>query len=75
MPWDVTASFLITDSWEAALRYEDLDEANNFTQVSGGISYYVSGHNMKWGLLYITQDADDASQAEDEIVFETTIAF
>ena len=75
MPWDVTASFLITDNWEAALRYEDLDEANNFTQASGSISYYVSGHNMKWGLLYITQDADDASQAEDEIVFETTIAF
>ena len=76
MPWDVTVSFLITDNWEIAGRYEDLDTQENLTQASGSVSYYVNGHNAKWGLLYISQDSDQLGEAEeDELVLEATIAF
>jgi len=74
-PWDITAEFMLSDNWSIAGRYEDTDKASNLTQASGGLNYYVNGHSLKWGLLYIMQDADDGSQAEDQIVLEATIAF
>lgn len=74
-PWDITAEFMLSDNWSIAGRYEDTDKANNLTQASGGLNYYVNGHSLKWGLLYIMQDADDGSQAEDQLVLEATIAF
>ena len=76
MPWDVTASFMMSDNWEVAVRYEDLDTTSNLTQASGGLSYYVNGHNMKWGVIYVMQDSDTIGGAEeDALILETTIAF
>jgi hypothetical protein len=43
--------------------------------VTGAVTYYVDGHDMKWGFLYIIQDADDLSQDEDELALYATIAF
>ena len=74
-PWDVTGAWMISDNWELAGRYEDLDAANGLTQVTGAVTYYVDGHDMKWGFLYIIQDADDLSQDEDELALYATIAF
>ena len=49
---------------------------SNLTQASGGLSYYVNGHNMKWGVIYVMQDSDTIGEAEeDALILETTIAF
>ena len=74
-PWDVTGAWMISDNWELAARYEDLDATNGLTQVTSAVTYYVSGHDMKWGFLYILQDADDLSQEEDEYALYATLAF
>ena len=53
-----------------------MDTTSNLTQASGGLSYYVNGHNMKWGVIYVMQDSDTIGEAEeDALILETTIAF
>jgi hypothetical protein len=52
-PWSVTASALILDSLEAAVRYEDLDESGIDRQVTLlGLNWYVHGHDLKWQANY-----------------------
>lgn len=67
-PWDATISFLFTEMYEIAFRYEDLD--NDFDEVhyTAGINRYVAGHDIKWTLQYMRVDTD---QEVDGIGFDS----
>ena len=72
-PYDVTASYLFTEQYEAALRYEDTDL--DATIISAGVNRYSAGHNLKWTLQYATIDVDGGEGPEDEIALGATLAF
>ncbi len=60
-PWDVTASFLFAQVWEAAVRYEDYDNDDaqqGDSSYSVGLNRYVAGHDIKWQLQYQRIDTD-----------------
>ena len=75
MPWTATASWLFLDSWEAAVRYEDLDDTDSTTVISVGVNRYSAGHNLKWTAQYSTVDSDNAAIEADEISVGATLAF
>ena len=47
-PWDATVSYMFTDMWEAAVRYQDSDDAENTSAYTIGLNRYVKGHDIKW---------------------------
>ncbi len=47
-PYTATLGFRIDERFEVALRYQDLDDTNDTTQIGGGFNYYVAGHAAKW---------------------------
>jgi Phosphate-selective porin O and P len=59
-PWDVTGSYLFSDMWEGVVRYEDPDDADNSNQMTFGVNYFVSGHDIKWTAEYIALTTDNA---------------
>lgn len=74
-PYDLTASYLFTEQYEAALRYEDADDVDSSTRISAGVNRYSAGHNLKWTLQYSTVDSDNAANEVDEISAGLTLAF
>lgn len=73
-PWDVTGSYLFTDQWEVAGRYEDLDDTNNDKVSSFGVNYYVSGHDIKWTAEYQKLATDAASGDVSKVMVGFSIA-
>lgn len=59
-PWAATVAFMfVPETWEAALRYEDLDDDPSNTEVALiGINRYIQGHNAKWQFNYSTVTSD-----------------
>ena len=58
----LAAGFMfVPDRWEAAIRYEDLDDDDSTTVLTLGINYYAVGHDAKWGFNYAVLDSDDSS--------------
>jgi hypothetical protein len=51
-PWSATGSYLFSDMWEGAVRYEEFDDVDNSNQMSVGVNYFVSGHDIKWTAEY-----------------------
>ena len=51
-PWDITGSYLFSDMWEGAVRYEDMDDVDNSNLLTVGVNYFVSGHDIKWTAEY-----------------------
>lgn len=74
-PYSVTASYLFTEMYEAALRYEDGDDAADTTDISAGVNRYSAGHNLKWTAQYVTTSSDDANLETDTISVGATLAF
>jgi hypothetical protein len=76
--YNLTASYLFTEMYEAAVRYEDNDDIFG-TQISVGVNRYSAGHNLKWTLQYVTVDAGDLEdvgvKVEDQIAIGATLAF
>ncbi|MBK7642204.1 MAG: hypothetical protein IPJ19_04020 [Planctomycetes bacterium] len=60
-PWDITGSYLFSDMWEGAVRFEDLDDVDNSTLMTVGVNYFVSGHDIKWTAQYQKFTTDNAS--------------
>lgn len=74
-PWSLTASWVFLEHWEAAVRYEDYDEAIKQREaLSLGVNRYVAGHDLKWQLNYIDIDGEAGSDNEF-IVLGSTLAF
>jgi hypothetical protein len=57
-PWDVTVSYLFTEMYEAAVRYEDADDSDSTTAWSIGVNRYVQGHDIKWTVQVLSADSD-----------------
>jgi hypothetical protein len=57
-PWNVQASYMFTDMYEAGIRYEDADDAADSTAISLVVNRYVQGHDIKWQAQYTTVDSD-----------------
>jgi len=74
-PWDITGSYLFTQNWEAAVRYQDADDAASTTIMTLGVNYYISGHDIKWTAQYDTIDSDDASLEQDAISLGLGVSF
>ena len=74
-PYSVTASYLFTEMYEAALRYEDRDDAADTTDISAGVNRYSAGHNLKWTAQYVTTSSDAANLETDTISVGATLAF
>jgi hypothetical protein len=47
-PYSATVGYLINEQWEAFLRYQDLDNDDDATQIGAGVNYYVHNHLAKW---------------------------
>lgn len=65
--WGVTASYLITNEYEVALRYEDADDDNDSTRWAASLLRYVDGHNLKWILQYSSVQSDLDALEIDQI--------
>lgn len=52
-PWNATGSYLFSDMWEGAVRFEDMDDVDSSSQMTVGVNYYVSGHDIKWTAQYL----------------------
>ena len=74
-PWGVTVSYLFAERWEAGVRYEDYDDADNRTRWTAGANHYLSGHNLKWTLQYLATDSDSDTEPEGEVALGATLAF
>jgi hypothetical protein len=61
--------------WEGAIRYEDRDDADNTTDISLAVNYYVSGHDIKWTVQYDTFDSDDSALELDALSLGLAVSF
>ena len=62
-PFGLTLGYLFADNMEAAYRHEDRDDVADTSRESFGLNYYLHGHNAKWQINYIDDDA-----ATDEVI-------
>jgi hypothetical protein len=74
-PWDAYVSYLFMPQWEGAIRYEDRDDADNTTDISLAVNYYVSGHDIKWTVQYDTFDSDDSALELDALSLGLAVSF
>lgn len=74
-PWDLTASYLFTEAWEAMIRYEDLDDdADDSSLLSLGVNYYVAGHDIKWTAQWQKFKTDNAIGDTDLLSIGLTVS-
>lgn len=78
-PWDATATFMFTEMYEVAFRYEDYDTPNNEVAYTIGVNRYVAGHDIKWTLQYMRLDTDEESGGiqfdRDQVALGLTVGF
>lgn len=59
-PWGVTGSYMFTDMYEAAVRYEDADDSEDTSSIKLGVNRYVQNHDIKWQVEWQTVKTDNA---------------
>jgi len=78
-PWDATATFMFSEMYEVALRYEDYDTDADETAYTLGLNRYVAGHDIKWTLQYMRLDTDREEQGvsfdRDQVSLGLTVGF
>jgi hypothetical protein len=57
-PYTIGAGYMFSEQYEAALRWNDLDDADSTTAYEIGLNYYIQGHDLKWQLNYSDGDND-----------------
>lgn len=57
-PLSITANWLFNPDWEAALRWDNVDDDDDTELWTIGVNWYQSGHNAKWQAAYTTTDSD-----------------
>ncbi len=74
-PFNVTGSFVVMpDQLEAAVRFEDFDDANNTTAITVGANWYLQGHAAKWQVNYMTTSSDAAATEFDAFQVGLTVS-
>lgn len=74
-PWSLTASYMFTDMYEAAIRYQDADDDDSTDAVSAVVNRYVQGHDIKWTVQYLRTSSDLATNELDEWTLGLTGGF
>jgi hypothetical protein len=57
-PWDLTGSYMFTDMYEGALRYEVADDDDDTSAWTLGVNRYIQGHDIKWTLQVLNSSSD-----------------
>lgn len=67
-PFSVTASYLISENMEAAIRFEDFDDAADSSRLTVGFNFYtVLPHKAKW-ILNFQDLSSDSSAIESTVI-------
>lgn len=67
-PWNLAVGYMFApDQWEAAVRWEDMADANDTSALTVGVNYYQAGHAAKWQLNYSSVTSDAAANEIDLI--------
>jgi hypothetical protein len=74
-PWDVTGSFMFTDQYEAAARYQDADDPFNTQEWSFGVNRYVQGHDIKWQAEYNHIKTNSTFHDRDQVGVGLAVSF
>jgi hypothetical protein len=74
-PWDVTGSYMFSDMYEVAARYEDADDTNDTTVWRVGVNRYTQGHDIKWVAQFASSDSDLAALEVDEFALGLVVSF
>lgn len=75
-PWNATLAYLFApNEWEAAARYQDLDDDDGTTMITVAVSRYFANHDVKWIAQYDTSDSDDPALEADTIALGLTVGF
>ena len=57
-PFAATGSYMFNADYEAAIRYEDLDDSFDTNVITVGVNRYINGHDVKWQFNYSTVTSD-----------------
>lgn len=63
-PWSAQASYMFTEMYELAVRYEDADDDDDTRSYGAVVNRYVQGHDIKWLVQWVRIESD-AGAAED----------
>lgn len=72
-PWDVTGSYMFTDVYEGALRYESADDSDSTSCWTIGVNRYIQGHDIKWTLQVLSSNSDDNTNEVTEYTLGLTV--
>ena len=56
-PWALMVGYLLADNLELGFRHEDRDNTADEYRSTFGLNWYLHGHNAKWQINYIDDDA------------------
>ncbi len=74
-PWDVAGSYMFTDMYEAAVRYQDMDDDENTSAWTVGVNRYVQNHDIHWTVQFEKVTTDNAFGDFDVLGVGLTVAF
>lgn len=67
-PWSVDFAWMIEpETWEVAVRWQDVDDVVQRETLTLGINRYIEGHNLKWQLNWADTDANVAANDTEAI--------
>jgi hypothetical protein len=72
-PFSITGSYLFGD-YEGGVRFEDLDDTANTTNLAIVVNRYIAGHDAKWQLQYNTATSDAAANEANTISLGLTVS-
>jgi hypothetical protein len=72
-PFGIQAAYAFNENWEAAVRFDDQDDADDTSTIGAGINYYVKGHDCKWQLDVLSTSSDQDALDTDTILLGLTI--
>jgi hypothetical protein len=74
-PWDVVGSYMFTDMYEAAVRYQDMDDTEDTTAWTVSVNRYVQNKDIHWTLQWESVSTDNAIDDFDVLGVGLTVAF
>lgn len=73
-PFSAVLSYMIVeDEYEAAIRYQDLDDTFDTQAITLGLNGYLEGHDLKWQINYIDKSADNPAGDAQTIALGLTV--
>ena len=74
-PFSVFGTYMLQpDTWEVAVRYQDLDNDANEDKIDISVNNYLDGHYLKWTLQYTTTSSDVDANEVDAFFLQLNVA-